>query len=68
MKIKDAAEAVGIGYENAKQILKVFNREGRKHTLLFKNKPDMNKPVFSTSKHDYVNRIVGKLKVQIKQY
>ena len=51
MKIKDAAEAVGIGYENAKQILKVYNREGRKHTLLFKKKPE-DKP---NSKREYVN-------------
>ena len=28
----------GIGYENAKQILKVYKKEGRKFTLLFKNK------------------------------
>ena len=33
-KIADAAEHVGIGYENAKQILKVYHRQGRKHSLL----------------------------------
>ena len=38
IKIRKAAEMTGIGYENAKQILKVFKREGRKLTLLFKNK------------------------------
>ena len=61
MKIKDAAEAVGIGYENAKQILKVYNREGRKHTLLFKSKP-LDKP---NSKREYVYEIIRKLKEQI---
>jgi transposase len=38
IKIRDAAEMSGIGYENAKQILKVYKHEGRKTTLLFKNK------------------------------
>ena len=38
VKIRQASEMAGIGYENAKQILKVFKREGRKKTLLFKNK------------------------------
>lgn len=37
-KIREASEMAGIGYENAKQILKVYKREGRKLTLLFKNK------------------------------
>ena len=44
--IRDAANHVGIGYENAKQILKVYHRQGRMHSLA--NRPIQRKQQQST--------------------
>ena len=43
LKIKSAANIVGIGYENAKLIIKIYKREGRTHKLCFKNVPKPRK-------------------------
>ena len=39
MKIKEAANFAGIGYENAKVIKRIYRREGRNTKICFKNKP-----------------------------
>ena len=36
LRIRLAAKLTGIGYENSKSTLKIFKREGRQHSLLFK--------------------------------